>query len=73
MEKQNKKDKNAIDLTDLANQMIILGVAGGMEYLEILDRVVTPFGNSAHISIPKKHQGKKARVVILKEEESTKK
>ena len=31
---------------------------------EILDREVTKFGNSAHIPVPRKHLGKKVKVLI---------
>ena len=33
---------------------------------EILDRNISNFGSGAHITLPKKHIGKKAKVVIYK-------
>lgn len=33
---------------------------------EILDRKISVFGSGAHITLPKKHKGKKAKVIIYK-------
>ena len=33
---------------------------------QILDRVVTPFGNSAKASVPKKYIGKRVYVIVTK-------
>ncbi len=38
-----------------------------LEADEVLNRKVSQMGNSAHISIPVKHLGKNARVIILKD------
>lgn len=40
---------------------------------EILERDVVGIGNGAHINIPLKHLGKKARIIIKKKEEESKK
>ncbi len=34
---------------------------------EIYERIITPYGNGANIIAPKKHIGKKAFIVILKD------
>ena len=31
---------------------------------EILDKKIEPFGSGAHVTIPLKHKGKKAKVII---------
>lgn len=33
---------------------------------EILDRKISNFGSGAHITLPKKHKGKKTKVIIYK-------
>ena len=33
---------------------------------EILDRKISDFGSGAHITLPKKHKGKKAKVIVYK-------
>jgi putative transposon-encoded protein len=38
-----------------------------MEQTIILKKPIKPFSNSAHIIIPKKHIGKKARIIIQDE------
>ena len=39
---------------------------GGGDIEEILDRKISPFGSSSHIILPRKHKGKKAKVIIYK-------
>ncbi len=36
---------------------------------EILERKITQFGNTCHVTLPKKHEGKQARILIKKEVE----
>jgi len=33
---------------------------------EILDRKISDFGSGAHATLPKKHKGKKAKVIIYR-------
>ncbi len=33
---------------------------------EILERKISDFGSGAHITLPKKHKGKKAKVIIYR-------
>ncbi|UXM84817.1 DUF2080 family transposase-associated protein [Methanococcus aeolicus] len=38
----------------------------------IINKLVRPFGNTGHITIPKKHIGKRARVIIEIEDDREK-
>ncbi len=33
---------------------------------EILDKEISPFGSAAHVTLPKKHKGKRAKIIIYK-------
>jgi len=35
---------------------------------EVLERDVTKFGNASHVILPLKHKGKKAKVIVKKEQ-----
>ena len=63
--KQNNKVKDPLpELTSLYNNLNELSNAD-----EVLEREVVKIGNGAHINIPLKHLGKKAKVIITKKEE----
>ena len=49
---------------DLLKQAFKVMFRGDVE--EILDKDVSVFGSGAHIILPKKHKGKKAKVIIYK-------
>ena len=34
---------------------------------EVLERDVTKFGNGSHVTLPLKHRGKKAKVIVKKD------
>lgn len=63
--KQNTDDKRDISLATLLGGRIQFI----NEFDEVLEREVVAIGNGAHINIPFKHLGKKARVMILKKQE----
>jgi putative transposon-encoded protein len=52
--KQKKKLSQAFD------------VAFKIDIEEILDKDISPFGSGAHIILPNKHKGKKAKVIVYK-------
>jgi len=33
---------------------------------EVLDRKINEFGNASHVTLPLKHKGKKAKIIIKK-------
>lgn len=39
---------------------------------EVLEREVTKFGNSGHVSMPSKHVGKQTKIFVLKNKEEKK-
>jgi len=41
-------------------------VAFRIDIEEILDKEISKFGSSAHIILPLKHKGKKAKVIVYK-------
>jgi len=57
MEKRRKK---------LLKQSFEVMFKGDVE--EILEKKISDFGSGAHITLPKKHKGKKAKIIIYKEE-----
>lgn len=38
---------------------------------EVLEREIKAFGSGAHIIVPQKHEGKKAKIIIEEKEEKT--
>jgi len=56
MEKRRKK---------LLKQSFEVIFKGDIE--EILDKQISTFGSGTHITLPKKHLGKKAKIIIYKE------
>ena len=34
---------------------------------EILEREITKFGNASHVTLPLKHRGKKAKIIVKKD------
>ena len=62
----DKKDTIKFNLGDFVKDNIDT-FTGANEFDEILERKVSKLGNSGHISIPSKHIGKQARVLIKKE------
>jgi len=62
MEKNKEKKNKDVSLGAILQHPLTLNI-----YDEILERKVSKLGNSGHISIPSKHIGKKARVLIFKD------
>lgn len=44
----------------------VFDVAFRIDIEEILDKEISTFGSGAHIILPAKHKGKKAKVIIYK-------
>lgn len=62
------EDKGSLpDLDFIFNYLKEIQNAG-----EILERNVVATGNGAHINIPLKHLGKKAKIILMKKEEEKK-
>jgi len=53
-------------LEEMLKNIEDIGRLHQLEIHEVLERKVSELGNSAHISMPRKHLGKTAKVIILK-------
>ncbi len=60
MEKKNIKNSD----DDILNSLIADTILDLKVAEEILEKEITPVGNSGHITIPQKHIGKFAKVII---------
>lgn len=58
MEIYNKKQKNML------KQLFSVMFKGDVE--EILERKISDFGSGAHVILPKKHKGKKVKLIVYK-------
>lgn len=63
MDKKNSNDKESYFNNLFGKEIKIID-----SIEEVLERNVVSVGNGAHITIPKKHTGKTARVFILRKE-----
>lgn len=61
------KNKEAKDFTELAKSLVDITAVDLLRADEILMRKVSKLGNSGHISIPSKHIGKIAKIIINKD------